>query len=126
VPEGEGPSGHVEADSPAPVEHRPEPSPTPQAAPPAPKMSGEALREPGEATLVLMAEEGGAEVVVSSPRGKILGAFSLQPGQSIALQGPPGEYIVRSRDGTASLLVSVVRRARVRVSPQGFAQTPDQ
>lgn len=81
---------------------------------------------PGEATLVLTAEAEGGEVIVSSPNGRILGAFSIGAGQSIALHGPPGEYIVRSRDGGASLLVAVVQRARVGVSPQGFTLRRDE
>lgn len=109
-----------EAPAPAP-EGRPEAAPTSQVvpAPAAATASAPATRASAEATLVLTGAGQGGEVLVSSPRGELLGAYSLRAGESLALQGPPGEYVVRSPEAPHGLVVPVVGRARVQVGGEG-------
>lgn len=68
----------------------------------------------------------GGEVFVASPRGTLLGSFSLRPGESVVLQGPPGEYVVRSPGAPHGLVVPVLGRARVTVGPDGLTQVRDE
>lgn len=82
--------------------------------------------EPGEATLELSGAGQGGQVIVTSPRGKLLGSYAVGPGQTILLRGAPGEYVVRSPSAPHGLVVPVVDRTHVQVGPSGLAVVRDE
>ncbi|MDC0719865.1 hypothetical protein [Nannocystis bainbridge] len=121
-----GSSGHVETDSPVAAGPEPAPAPVEPLGPTGPAPSLVPPPEPGEATLELSGAGQGGQVVVTSPRGKLLGAYAVGPGQTILLRGAPGEYVVRSPDAPHGLVVPVVERTHVQIGPSGLAVVRDE
>ncbi|MBZ5714072.1 hypothetical protein [Nannocystis pusilla] len=124
---GTSASGQVETASSA-AASPPEAAPVEPMGPtgPAPARGEAPPPAPGEATLVLTGVGQGGQAIVSSPRGKFLGSFALGPGESIALRGAAGEYVVRSPGAPYGVVVPVVGRARVQVGPAGPAVVADE
>ncbi|MFY0531052.1 hypothetical protein [Nannocystis pusilla] len=123
---GTGASEQVPTDSSAPPAGE---TPAPTVAPMGPSGPAPVVvppPEPGEATLELSGAGQGGQVIVTSPRGKLLGSYAVGPGQTILLRGAPGEYVVRSPTAPHGLVVPVVDRTHVQVGPTGLAMVRDE